>query len=117
MNRPSKVLIVEDDPSVSDWLALFADRLGYEVEVTDSGEEALLIFQRDRPDLVTLDLLLPGMDGLDTLKALKRIAQRLNRQGQRIDKLNRRLARVQRAAHMAHIFDIEPKPAVICTAQ
>ena len=70
MERSLKLLIVDDDPSVCDWLALFADRLGYEVEVMESGEEAVACFESNRPDVVTLDMLLPGIDGIETLKAL-----------------------------------------------
>ncbi len=73
MNPSRKLLIVDDDPSVSDWLALFADRLGYDADQVGSGEEALESFRQRRPDLVTLDVFLPGLDGVEVLKALKQI--------------------------------------------
>jgi two-component system response regulator AtoC len=71
MKRSRRLLIVDDDPSVREWLSIFAERLNYEVEVAESGEEALAAFRRRRPDLVTLDVMLPGMDGLETLKTIK----------------------------------------------
>ena len=73
MKRARRLLIVDDDPSVREWLSIFSERLGYDTEVVDSGEQALEAFRRRRPDLVTLDLILPGMDGLETLKALKAV--------------------------------------------
>ncbi len=71
MRRKRRLLIVDDDPNAREWLTVFAEQLGYRAEVVESGEQALEAFQRRRPDLVTLDLMLPGMGGLATLKALK----------------------------------------------
>jgi two-component system response regulator AtoC len=64
---------VDDDPSVREMLAIFAGRLGYEVEAVESGEAALAAFQSERPDVVTLDVVLPGIGGVETLKSLKAI--------------------------------------------
>ncbi len=75
MKRKRRLLIVDDDPSAREWLSTFSEQLGYATEVVESGEQALEAFQRRRPDLVTLDVLLPGMDGVDTLKAIKALAR------------------------------------------
>ena len=75
MKRKRRLLIVDDDPSAREWLSIFSEQLGYAAEVVESGEQALEAFQRRRPDLVTLDVLLPGMDGVDTLKAIKALAR------------------------------------------
>jgi DNA-binding NtrC family response regulator len=69
-----RLLVVDDDPGARDWLALFATRLGYEVEAVGSGEEAVSACRASPPDLVTLDLLLPGLSGLETLKELRELA-------------------------------------------
>jgi two-component system response regulator AtoC len=74
MTRSFRLLVVDDDPSVSEWISIFGERLAYEVQLVHSGEEALEAFRRRRPDLVTLDVLLPGIDGVTTLKALKGLA-------------------------------------------
>ena len=74
MQRSSRLLVVDDDPGARGWLASFAERLGYEVDVATTGEEALDSFRERPAALVTLDVLLPGIDGLDTLKALKKLA-------------------------------------------
>jgi two-component system response regulator AtoC len=71
MSVPRRLLVVDDDPAARDWLGAFADRLGYEVELASTGEAALEAFRSRPSDLVTLDVLLPGMNGLDTLKALR----------------------------------------------
>jgi two-component system response regulator AtoC len=65
--------VVDDDPGSRDWLAAFGDRLGYEVRIAESGEEALALAASLRPDVVTLDVLLPGLTGIETLKALREL--------------------------------------------
>jgi two-component system response regulator AtoC len=66
-----RVLVIDDDPGVRDYLGALVSRRGYEVFAHPSGEEALRKLDADRPDLVTLDVVLPGMDGLETLRRLK----------------------------------------------
>ncbi len=75
MKRRRRLLIVDDDPGALEWLALFSEQLGYRAELVESGEKALEAFQRRQPDLVTLDVMLPGMNGVDTLKAMKALAR------------------------------------------
>ena len=71
MKPRNKLLIVDDDPAGRAWLEAFAAELGYEALAVSSGEEALAACEGFAPDLVTLDLLLPGMDGVETLRALR----------------------------------------------
>jgi two-component system response regulator AtoC len=66
-----RVLVIDDDPGVRDYLEALVSRQGYEVFAVAGGEEALRTLDESRPDLVTLDVVLPGMDGLETLKQLK----------------------------------------------
>jgi two-component system response regulator AtoC len=73
MAEKRKLLVVDDDPMVRELLCSVAVRMGYRADVADSGESAIEVFRRARPDLVTLDVVLPGIDGLETLKALKEI--------------------------------------------
>ena len=70
--QPTRVLVVEDDPGIRDYLEAVLGRRGYEVFACADGEEALARAAELRPDLVTLDLALPGIDGLETLRRLKR---------------------------------------------
>ena len=66
-----RVLVIDDDPGVRDYMEALVSRQGYEVFAAVDGEEALRNLDTTRPDLVTLDVVLPGMDGLQTLDKLK----------------------------------------------
>jgi len=68
-----RILIVDDHPVVCSGLtSMLSEQAGIEVVGSAaSGEEALTIVQRDRPDLILLDLRMPGMDGIGVLHALK----------------------------------------------
>src|SRR5499426_335872 len=68
---PSRVLIVEDEPDISDLLAFHLGREGYDVCRSRTGAEALQQVRVRAPDLVLLDLMLPGMDGLDVCRRLR----------------------------------------------
>jgi len=66
-----KLLVVEDDPDIARLIQLhLQDRYG-EVFVAHRGEDALAIAERERPDLITLDVMLPGIDGFEVLEELK----------------------------------------------
>ena len=65
------VLVVDDEEVIRDFFC--RTLTGYKVLTAASGEEALDIIRKDRPDLVLLDIKMPGMDGIETLKRLKEI--------------------------------------------
>jgi len=67
-----RVMVIDDDPGVRDYMEALVTQQGYGVEAAADGEEALAKLDDARPDLITLDVLLPGMDGLATLAELKR---------------------------------------------
>lgn len=67
-----RVLVIDDDPGVREYLQTLATRQGYEVFVAADGETALAELAESRPDIVTLDAVLPGLDGLEVLSRLKR---------------------------------------------
>lgn len=67
----TSILVVDDEPVIMESLAYSLRREGYEVTVTPNGLEALEIFDRDRPDLVVLDVMLPGIDGLEVCRRLR----------------------------------------------
>jgi len=71
MNQ-SKILVVEDDYDIAQLLAITMKKAGYEVAVTENGYEALNSIRRHPPDLVILDLMLPGIDGFEVCKEMKR---------------------------------------------
>lgn len=59
----SKILVIEDDADINQLLARILKREGYEVIQAYSGTEAILLLEKDVPDLILLDLMLPGMSG------------------------------------------------------
>ncbi|UYM04551.1 response regulator transcription factor [Solicola gregarius] len=65
------VLVVEDDESVRDVVRRYLERDGYEVLLAGDGREGLRAAQQHSPDLVVLDIMLPGLDGLTVCKALR----------------------------------------------
>ena len=68
-----RVLVIDDDPGVRDYMEALVARQGYEVFAAADGEEALRNLSISQPDLITLDVVLPGMDGLQTLDKLKQL--------------------------------------------
>ena len=67
----SRVLVVDDDPRILKTLEVNLRARGFEVVLAPSGEEALVLAARHHPDVVILDLGLPGMDGLDVVTGLR----------------------------------------------
>jgi DNA-binding response OmpR family regulator len=69
-----RVLVVEDDPTVAEVVLAYLCRAGYEVEHAADGLAALASAARSWPDLVVLDLMLPGLDGLEVCRRLRATA-------------------------------------------
>ena len=59
------ILVVEDDRTMAEVLLAYLQRAGYETSWASDGREAHRLWQREHPDVVILDLMLPGMSGLD----------------------------------------------------
>jgi two-component system alkaline phosphatase synthesis response regulator PhoP len=66
-----RILVVDDEEDILELVRYNLSKEGYQVRCVGSGEEALQVARDDRPDLIVLDLMLPGIDGLDVCKALK----------------------------------------------
>ena len=71
MTDKKSVLVVEDEQALQEALKLKLTQAGFEVFVASSGEEALELLQTMRPTLVSLDLLLPKMNGLEVLRQIR----------------------------------------------
>ncbi|WP_327267801.1 response regulator transcription factor [Streptomyces sp. NBC_01218] len=68
---PTRVLVVDDDPTISEVVAGYLGRVGHLVDRAADGPAALARAEARRPDLVVLDLMLPGMDGLEVCRRLR----------------------------------------------
>jgi len=66
-----RILVVDDDREIVRLVKAYLERSGYEVLVAYDGESALHMLRRERPDLMLLDLMLPGRDGLDVTRVVR----------------------------------------------
>jgi len=69
---PGRIVVVDDDPTVADVVGRYLVRDGHTVECVHDGYEALRRVAEEPPDLVVLDLMLPGMDGLEVCREIQR---------------------------------------------
>jgi DNA-binding response OmpR family regulator len=70
-----KILVVDDDPDIVRLLKYFLEAKGRQVQTASTGAEALELFKREPPDLVILDVMLPGMDGWTVLQKIRESSQ------------------------------------------
>jgi two-component system response regulator (stage 0 sporulation protein F) len=68
-----KILIVDDETEIVDFLSRFLNRLGLTAIKANSGEEALKKYSQEKPDFIFLDIQMPDKDGLTILKEIKKI--------------------------------------------
>ena len=71
MKARGTVLVVDDEPTITEVVSRYLEQAGYATNAAADGEAALALALRDRPDLVVLDLMLPGMDGLEVMHRLR----------------------------------------------
>jgi DNA-binding response OmpR family regulator len=67
-----KVLLIDDDPGIIEVLKLYFEKEGYSTSVCMQGDKAIAAFNVSRPDIIILDLMLPGMDGYDICKEIRK---------------------------------------------
>ena len=66
------ILVVDDEPKIVRLVRSYLETAGYRVLTAENGQEALERFRADRPDLIVLDLMIPGIDGLDVARAVRK---------------------------------------------
>lgn len=68
-----RILVVDDEPDACDFLKQFLTLKGYQATTATSGPEALKKVKEERPDLILLDIRMPGMDGIEVLRRVKEV--------------------------------------------
>ena len=75
MAEKQRILIVDDDENIAELISLYLMKECYETKIVNDGEAALKIFPDFRPNLILLDLMLPGIDGYQVCRELRTISQ------------------------------------------
>lgn len=70
----ARILVVDDDPGISEMIGIVLTAEGFETAFCEDGEHALEVFDDVAPDLVLLDLMLPGKDGIEVCREIRRVA-------------------------------------------
>jgi len=76
MAERKRILVVDDEPSIREILAIQLSRMGYEVTIAADGEEGLEAFQKEKPDLILLDLMMPRLDGLSVCQQIRTLEKK-----------------------------------------
>lgn len=71
MDARGSILVVDDEPTITDVVSRYLERAGYSTRIAGDGAHALRLAGESRPDLVVLDLMMPGMDGLEVMRRLR----------------------------------------------
>ena len=66
-----KIMLVDDEPELRGIVALRLESLGYRVVIADDGQEAIQLLETEKPDLILLDVMMPGMDGYEVCNEIK----------------------------------------------
>ena len=67
----AKILVIDDEPTVRELIGRLLRRQGYDVVLAESGEKGLELFRGEHPDVIVLDLKMPGMDGFTVLQQVR----------------------------------------------
>ena len=76
MASKQKILIVDDDENIAELISLYLTKECYETQIVHDGESALLAVPSFKPDLILLDLMLPGIDGYQVCRELRKDTRR-----------------------------------------
>lgn len=73
MNNLTKILLVDDEQDILDFLSYNLEKEGYQVDSATNGKDAIAKAKKNIPDLIVLDVMMPGMDGIETCRELRQI--------------------------------------------
>lgn len=71
MAEKQRIMIVDDDPSIAELISLYLEKECYDTRIEGDGESALKTFTEYKPDMILLDLMLPGMDGYQVCRTIR----------------------------------------------
>jgi CheY-like chemotaxis protein len=69
----AKVLVIEDEANIRTLTEMLLKLLGHEVLLADNGWKGLELYRREHPDVIVLDLIMPGMDGIEVLRQIRSV--------------------------------------------
>ena len=75
MAAKQKILIVDDDNNIAELISLYLTKECFDTKIVNDGEEALKAFEQYNPNLILLDLMLPGIDGYQVCRELRSTSQ------------------------------------------
>ena len=111
MSTRGSVLVVDDEPTIAEVVSRYLERAGYETRIAGDGPQAIELAGERRPDLVVLDLMLPGLDGLEVMRRLRELGETgprdrvavilLTAKGEESDRVDRAAARRRRLRRQA----------------
>ena len=71
MTTKQKILIVDDDQNIAELISLYLTKEMFDNQIANDGREALQLFRTFQPDLILLDIMLPGMDGYEVCREIR----------------------------------------------
>jgi DNA-binding response OmpR family regulator len=71
----SKILIVDDEIEINQLISLYLQKEGFKVSILEHGDQVISFVQAEKPDLIILDILLPGLDGIELCRELRKFTQ------------------------------------------
>ena len=120
MAEKQRVMIVDDDANIAELISLYLAKECYETKIVYDGEEALKVFPEFRPNIILLDLMLPGMDGYQVCRELRTTSQvpiiMLSAKGEIFDKPFDSKELVARVKAVLRRYQAVPAPAPVTAA-
>ncbi|MBN1688030.1 MAG: response regulator [Candidatus Omnitrophica bacterium] len=116
--RKEKILVVDDEETVRRFLSEFFERKGFEVLAVASGEEAIQAVRDEKPAMVLLDIVMPGMDGIVTLRKIREIDPKVGvvmATGLQDEMLARDATQLGAYAYVVKPFDLKYLELVVLT--
>ena len=74
MNNPQRILVVDDDPSILKFVQANLEARGYQVLTAADGEKAIRMAEKEKPELIILDIVMPGLDGFEVCRKIREVS-------------------------------------------